>query len=168
MTKLTDTQCVLLSTAAKRETLSLYPLPEGLKPKGGLAKAMSPLSERLLIEERETTISAEVYRTDGDYRFGLFATPAGLTAIGIDCGNEVAVATEKIVTAPKVERKSKASAVLGLLRREEGATLAELVAATGWLPHTTRAALTGIKKKGHVVERAKRDDASCYFIRAAA
>ena len=48
--------------------------------------------------------------------------------------------------------------VLDLLRREEGATLAELIAATGWLPHTTRATLTGLKKKAHVIERGKRGD----------
>jgi len=40
----------------------------------------------------------------------------------------------------------------------------ELVTATGWLPHTTRAALTGLRKKGHVVEKTKRDDATCYRI----
>ena len=38
------------------------------------------------------------------------------------------------------------------------------MAATSWLPHTTRAALTGIRKKGHEVERMKRDDATCYRI----
>ena len=43
---------------------------------------------------------------------------------------------------------SKISMVADLLRRKGGATLAELVAATGWLPHTTRAALTGLRKKG--------------------
>ena len=41
---------------------------------------------------------------------------------------------------------SKISLVLELLRHEEGAALAELVEATGWLPHTTRAALTGLRK----------------------
>ena len=30
-------------------------------------------------------------------------------------------------------------------------TLAELIAATGWLPHTTRAALTGLRKRGYAV-----------------
>ena len=49
-----------------------------------------------------------------------------------------------------------------------GATLAELVEATGWLPHTTRAALTGFRKKGHVIERSKRSDVTCYRIAAAA
>jgi hypothetical protein len=47
--------------------------------------------------------------------------------------------------------QTKADRILGLLRREEGATLEQLIAATGWLPHTTRAALTGIKRKGHVL-----------------
>jgi hypothetical protein len=59
---------------------------------------------------------------------------------------------------------SKISEVISLLRGEQGATLAEMVAATGWLPHTTRAALTGLKKKGHVIEKSKRDDATCYRI----
>jgi DNA-binding IclR family transcriptional regulator len=59
---------------------------------------------------------------------------------------------------------SKISVVLDLLRREQGATLAELVEATGWLPHTTRAALTGLRKKGHALEKSERDDTTCYRI----
>ena len=43
-------------------------------------------------------------------------------------------------------------------------SLQSLVEATGWLPHTTRAALTGLKKKGHTVTKDKRDDVSCYRI----
>jgi DNA-binding IclR family transcriptional regulator len=57
--------------------------------------------------------------------------------------------------------------VLGLLQREEGATLAELVAATGWQPHTTRAALTGLRHKGHLIEKWQRDGATTYRIRTA-
>lgn len=34
-----------------------------------------------------------------------------------------------------------------------GASLDELAGATGWLPHTTRAALTGLRKKGHAHTR---------------
>ena len=40
--------------------------------------------------------------------------------------------------------------VVGLLQRDRGATLAEIIAATDWLPHTTRAALTGLRKRGYV------------------
>lgn len=53
--------------------------------------------------------------------------------------------------AAPIRRESKASLVRGLLQRPEGATLEQLVAATGWLPHTARAALTGIRKKGAAV-----------------
>jgi hypothetical protein len=59
---------------------------------------------------------------------------------------------------------SKISEVITLLRRGEGATLAELVEATGWQSHTTRAALTGLKKKGHVIAKSKRGDVTCYRI----
>ena len=59
---------------------------------------------------------------------------------------------------------SKIASVIVLLEREQGATLAEMVEATGWLPHTTRAALTGLKKKGHVIAKEKREGATCYRI----
>ena len=41
------------------------------------------------------------------------------------------------------------------MKRAKGATLDELVEATDWLPHTTRAALTGLRKRGLAVERVK-------------
>ncbi len=43
-----------------------------------------------------------------------------------------------------------------------------MIEATNWLPHTTRAALTGLRKKGHEIERSKRDDTTCYRIVAKA
>lgn len=66
-----------------------------------------------------------------------------------------------------VKPTTKIALVLSLLEREQGATLAELVAATGWLPHTTRATLTGLRKKGHVLDKATRDGVTCYMIGAA-
>lgn len=50
---------------------------------------------------------------------------------------------------------SKIAAVVALLERPEGATIADMVEATGWLPHTTRAALTGLKKKGYEITSVK-------------
>ena len=47
--------------------------------------------------------------------------------------------------------QSKSALVLELLVRPEGATIDQLIAATGWLPHTTHAVLTGLWKKGHVL-----------------
>src|SRR3954452_12953166 len=50
---------------------------------------------------------------------------------------------------------TKQGAVIGLLQREGGATLADLVDATGWLAHTTRAALTRLRQAGHVLDKGK-------------
>lgn len=73
--------------------------------------------------------------------------------------------TGKSAQAPQPETakpESKAARVLALLQRSEGATLDEMVAATGWLPHTTRASLTGLKKKGHVITSTKTDGVRRY------
>ena len=50
---------------------------------------------------------------------------------------------------------SKAGIVLALLEAPEGATLSKLIAVTGWQAHTTRAALTGLRKRGFPVAIAK-------------
>lgn len=74
------------------------------------------------------------------------------------------VTLEPEVQPAQPTRPSKTETVLTLLRRAEGATLDELVAATEWLPHTTRAAMTGLKKKGHQVTRTKIDGVSRYTV----
>ena len=56
---------------------------------------------------------------------------------------------------PPARSVTKAGLVLQLLQRPEGSTIDQLTNATGWLPHTTRAALTGLKKKGHAVTSTK-------------
>jgi hypothetical protein len=64
-------------------------------------------------------------------------------------------------------RITKTELIFNLLRRPEGATLVELVEATGWLAHTARAALTGLRKKGHDLQKTKRDETTCYRVAAA-
>lgn len=62
-------------------------------------------------------------------------------------------------SAPPVARpQSKAALVEELLQRSGGASLDALCLATGWLPHTCRAFLTGLRKKGRTVERSRRED----------
>jgi hypothetical protein len=66
------------------------------------------------------------------------------------------VAPESNVTAPAAPKAaSKQQQLAALIVRDEGATLDQMIAATGWLPHTTRAALTGLKKKGYVISSDK-------------
>ena len=72
--------------------------------------------------------------------------------------------TRQTDIAPAPKRETKIDKVTALLKRKQGATLDEMVKATGWLPHTTRAAMTGLKKKGHIIERDKRGEFSCYRI----
>jgi hypothetical protein len=57
--------------------------------------------------------------------------------------------------ATQSKSPSKTAQVLELLKCDQGATIEELVSMTGWLPHTTRAALTGLKKKGHALASEK-------------
>ncbi len=57
---------------------------------------------------------------------------------------------------------TKQQRVAGLLLRDEGATLDQLIAATGWLPHTTRAALTGLKQKGYALSSEKIEGVRTY------
>lgn len=71
-----------------------------------------------------------------------------------------------LASAAAPKPPSKASQVLDLLRRPEGTTLAKLIEATGWLPHTTRAALTGLRKKGHAIIKDKIDGVTRYTIAA--
>ena len=58
---------------------------------------------------------------------------------------------------------TKQARVIALLGRDTGATLDELIAATGWLPHTTRAALTGLRHKGFVLDKSKGDDGTTVY-----
>ncbi len=59
---------------------------------------------------------------------------------------------------------NKPQQILDLLTRDCGATLAELATLANWLPHSTRAYLTGLKKKGHVIESDKVDGVRRYRI----
>lgn len=55
--------------------------------------------------------------------------------------------------APRKPREgTKQEAVLALLRRPEGATVAHVADAMGWATHTVRGFFAGLKKKGHAVE----------------
>ena len=61
---------------------------------------------------------------------------------------------------------TKTDRVIVLLKRKQGASLDELTKATGWLPHTVRAAISSLRKKGCVIDRALIDGISRYAISA--
>lgn len=180
MTNLSDLQTMLLSAASCRETGSLLPPPENSSSAGArVTRAIAALVKRGLAEERGTDDAAALMHSEGDRPTGVFITAAGAAAIAVgepaaggdgDEGEGAAdtatsqASADGLIDGPKLPRPTKAAAVLALLERGQGATLAELIAATGWLPHTTRAALTGLRKKGYAIGRGKRDGATCYSI----
>jgi hypothetical protein len=152
MAKLNDLQSIILSAGSQRESGSLLPLPEQYAGGGArVTKALTMLVTLAFAEDRKTSDTACIHRMDGDIGYGLFITASGLAAIGVSDEGETGEPVHADVTpAP---RTSKIAAVTALLGRAEGASLDELVAATGWLPHTIRAALTGLRKKGQSIER---------------
>ena len=153
----------MLSTASQRGCGSLLPLPDTLAAAGDRAtKAIALLLKRGLAAERETSDPGSIHRSDGDLRYGVFITDAGNAAIGTGPGDVVEPVSPAPPPAPA--RSSKTASVIALLQRADGATLGELIAVTDWLPHTTRAALTGLRKRGHAIARFKRDDATYYRI----
>ena len=166
-TRLSDLQLVLLSHAARRDDGSIYPLPEAAtKDEPRKAKDLKSLVRRKLVDEVEVADGAQSWRSDGDRCFGLVLTEAGREALGLGAGTDISPPAEptEVNASASPREGSKIARVIALLQRSEGATLAEMAEATGWLPHTTRAALTGLKKKGHTVERSKREDVTCYRI----
>lgn len=172
MTKLNDLRLILLSHAAQASDGSVLPVPDTVTDRARADRELKNLFRRGLIAETETSVAAASWRTEGNSNFGLMITDAGNAAIGVgeaDANPDVDAAGCPPSPAPadsprEVRSGSKIANVLGLLRRDGGATPAELVEATGWLPHTTRAALTGLKKKGHIIDKTQRDVITCYCI----
>ncbi len=190
--KFNDTQLVLLSAASQRDDHSLVP-PAG--PNCGQSqRAVAKLLEAGLLKEIRAKAGAPIWRRDDEtgQTYVLKLTAAGAKAIAVDetkppqgktkrrpdhppakpePGSDPAAAFAKpngcaaaIPTSPR--GGTKIAQVIVLLQRGDGATLAELVAATGWLPHTTRAALTGLRKRGYSVgiDRADEVRGSVYRI----
>ncbi len=74
-------------------------------------------------------------------------------------------APQSVIDTPSLpERKTKQALLLDLVGREGGASLEELASVTGWLPHTVRAAITGLRKRGHDVQCQRVDGVSRYTV----
>ena len=101
MTRLSDTQLVILSAAAQRADLSVLPLPDTLKLKGGaLNKVMDSLRNRGLIR---------VIETDGGPQ-RVVLTSEGMAAIGVEAegDEEPAGGTEADTGATSAESDAPA------------------------------------------------------------
>ena len=160
VTRLSDTQAIILSAAARRGDGNVLPLPGSLRG-GAAAKVVGALLSRGLIREHVTDGVAKadaamntVWRNLDDGRgVLLLVTPAGLEAIGIESATD----PEEPVSSPsapadeaaprKTRHGTKQAQVIAMLRRKQGATIAQIVEATGWRPHTVRGFFAGALKK---------------------
>jgi hypothetical protein len=171
MPKLTDTQSIILSRAATRPDNLAMPLPEGLA--GAAAKmAVAKMIERGWLEEVDANLRRgdPLWRETGDgHGTTLIATEAGLAAIGIEPVvattmtnlrkaklDLASTAKEPAETSPDADTPqpvairagTKQAQIIALLQRPEGASIGEIVEATGWLPHSARGLISGgLKKK---------------------
>jgi hypothetical protein len=59
---------------------------------------------------------------------------------------------------------TKTETIIKLLRRSKGASISQLQTVTGWQAHSIRAAMTGLRKRGHEIERRRKDAVSSYHI----
>ena len=167
MAKFTDTQLIVLSKAAEREDGAAR-IPDRLN-RAAAAKVGASLIARKLMREMRAKAGMPVWRADGEgRRLSLIITRAGRAAIGVDdkvgerrpaetsnVGRGSAPTADNPFIAGSPRAGSKQALVVAMLTKDKGATLDALVEATGWLPHTTRAAITGLRKRGFAVERTR-------------
>ena len=151
MTRLSDTQFVILSAAAQRDDRNVLPLPGSLR--GGAAqKVIGALMKRGLIAETVTDQRAKadaalnrIWRNDEDgCAILLHITDAGLAAIGIEPEQPD---TKPAPKTRKPRTGTKQARLIEMLRADGGATIDEIAAALQWRPHTVRGALAGALKK---------------------
>ncbi|NEY91758.1 DUF3489 domain-containing protein [Tabrizicola oligotrophica] len=170
MTKLSETQSLILTAGAQRPDNLALPLPKGLA--GAAAKmAVGKMIDRGWLQEVEANLrrGEPLWRETGDgHGTTLIVTDAGLLAVGIEPAvvQTIAVIRERAKTEPEAETKAptlragtKQAQLIAMLQRPEGATMDEITAALSWLPHTARGAMSGAlgKKLGLVVTSTKDD-----------
>ena len=197
MSKLIDSQLVLLSNAAQREDRMVVP-PGHLKGPAA-TKVLKPLLRSRFIEEVPARNGYPIYRLDPDAGpIALRVTEKGLSVIGVEpqgpttspeTAKEAALKKasrtsepqkQKTAAKPKSaaaarERGSAAKAggqgpksrsqptaaaqpgakqalLIEMLQTKHGANIDAIVKATGWLPHTGRAMISGLRKAGFKIE----------------
>jgi hypothetical protein len=169
--KLTENQTALLENAWRRDD-RCFVLPPNLK--GGAAqKVAAKLIAEGLAKEIKARAGAPIWRTDAENEqaYSLKLSAAGAKAIALreapsgkaapassaqeplpdSLGSSESSDKAAEVGKAAPREGSKLASVIVLLRRSEGATIDVLTKATGWLPHTTRAAITGVRKRGYSV-----------------
>jgi hypothetical protein len=182
----------LLEIAADRPGHSLLPFPPEVPVRGAVRqRLLAGLLRAGFVEEVAAAEPPSTWRTDETGRgITLRLTGQGFAAIGRTppagkgrarqrrTATAAGGAAHDRSSVPLVgkapasasggaagqEPGGKLGGVLAALSTDAGATLSELVALTGWQPHTTRAALTRLRQRGYTLERTERDGGKAYRI----
>ena len=162
--KLSDTQLIVLTAAAERDDGSILPLPATIRG-GAITKVIGGLITRGLAERIEDERAAidDLVRITRDGLLAIHVDPDDAPWAAAPVGGatpppdpEMATTGEPGATpsddgtapAPRQPREgSKQATMIEMMRRPAGATLDEIVAATGWQRHTIRGAVAGALKK---------------------
>ncbi len=172
MPKLSDTQLVILSAAARRQDGTVLPLPRSLKVnKAAATTVLESLLKKGLVAERPAAADATRWHETRDGgRTALVIADTGLQAISVEVNRKTSKQSRSTRPPPKqrsrrAERKpsgakpkgrtspaavrsgTKQALMIDLLKRKKGATIEEIVEATGWQPHSVRGAISGALKK---------------------
>ena len=170
MHKLSDSQLVILSTASQRPDGCVFPIT--LKLKGNaIGNVLKSLLTKGLLEEVPGRADDTLWRYDDGAPLTLKASPAAYRHLGIDAEAtpaaddvpardrppgkrkpaKAAQTATPVETKPRkeptVRKDSKQAQLIAMLKRAKGATIAEIVEALEWLPHTVRGVIAGALKK---------------------
>jgi hypothetical protein len=178
--KLTDTQRIVLSGAAQRDD-GAATLSERMTEKAAQKLAATLIAKGLVHEIRArpdmpvwrrneaeramalivTKLGREAIKGEDDRQSHHLAADAPAPSIASAKPSQIAASSQSGRTIPR--QGSKLAEVMALLGRKQGVAIEELTSATGWLPHTTRAALTGLRKRGYAIERSRSEQGGSVY-----
>jgi hypothetical protein len=146
--RLNDAERIILSTAARSEQGRISASDVDQSP--SFKAAFTRLNAKGLL-----TGNDQMHPDDApDFTI----TEKGYATIGIERNRDTAPPPDAGSEMPAETPVPKIARVIALMGRPEGAALGELTEETGWLPHTTRAALTGLRRKGMRVDRMRNEE----------
>ena len=170
MSRLSDSQLVVLTAACQRADRCVFPVTAKLKGNAA-GNVLKSLLKKDLIKEVRAKRDDTVWRHDEERgRMTLVATKAAFAVLGIDPSDEAEDAEadaadeapanveakpnsgpstpkNKQPKAPRTRDGSKQAQLIAMLRRAKGATIDEIAEAFTWQPHTVRGAIAGALKK---------------------
>lgn len=137
--KLTDTQTTVLKAAISRPDGNIEPLPPTLRG-GARTKVIEGLLARGLVADAD----GHHLLTDAGYAVVGKSRPAPK---GVRKTDTPAALQKLEAMSPTIRPGTKLAAIIDAMRHPGGATIAQMMAGTGWQAHTVRGAISGMVRK---------------------